>query len=58
MSKITAEILCKVISSIRKGEKITCPQCKVGNVVTDSAPETAHYLTCSNKNCDFELILD
>lgn len=41
---------------LRKGEKVDCPQCKEGQLITPYNPETSHFFVCSSCglkiNCD------
>lgn len=47
-----------ILEKLRKGEKVECPECQKGKLVTDYDYTISHYFYCDNPNCDCSLIVD
>lgn len=48
-----------ILIELRKGKKIKCPKCHIGNIIPyNTTADKAHSFNCSNDKCNWHLHCD
>lgn len=48
----------EVITRLRNGEHLHCPECKTGIIQPIGEPDKTHEYHCSDENCKFRILID
>lgn len=58
MEYMTPKEIGEMMRKLRQGEKVECPECHKGSIVTPYDPAKTHYFECDNSECNFTINID
>lgn len=55
---MTPKEIGEMMRKLRQGEKVECPECHKGFIVTPYDPKKSHYFECDNSECNYTINID